>query len=130
MTLSQLIALRSASALCVLTLIMNRKAPYYMYNGIPHNQWKSLALRCFLGALGLMCLYSCIKQFPLVLTSLVQNISPLLIALLSYIFLKVGLSKYDMAVLALSFAGVIIIITGSFQQADLIEEGEAISSND
>ena len=60
-----------------------------------------------------MTLYTCIKYFPLVLVSLVTNIAPLLIALFSWYFYGVGLSKLDLSVLIVSFAGVLILILGS-----------------
>ena len=60
-----------------------------------------------------MCIYTSIKYFPLVIVSLVQNIAPLMIALFSFIFFKVGLSRLDIAILLISFIGVIVLITGT-----------------
>ncbi|TNV77669.1 hypothetical protein FGO68_gene8459 [Halteria grandinella] len=84
-----------------------------MYDTIPRAQYWTLFFRCVQGGFGFMCLYTCIKYFPLVFVSLVQNIAPLLIALFSYYFYAVGLSRHDMIILMLSFIGVIVLITGS-----------------
>jgi drug/metabolite transporter (DMT)-like permease len=61
----------------------------------------------------MMCIYYCIKFFPVVFVVLVQNISPLLLAVLSYWLYKVALSRLEAAVLAVSFIGVLILLSGS-----------------
>jgi drug/metabolite transporter (DMT)-like permease len=60
-----------------------------------------------------MCIYTGIKYFPVIFVTLVQNISPLLIALFSYLLYKVSLSRLDSLNLIISFTGVIILITGT-----------------
>jgi drug/metabolite transporter (DMT)-like permease len=61
----------------------------------------------------MMCIYYCIKFFPVVFVVLVQNISPLLLAVLSYWLYKVALSRLEAAVLVVSFIGVLILLSGS-----------------
>jgi drug/metabolite transporter (DMT)-like permease len=70
----------------------------------------------------MFCSYFAIKYFPLVLVSLVSNITPLLVAVFSYILYRVGLSKMDIANLIISFLGVAILITGGQNQ----NQGEQI----
>ena len=60
-----------------------------------------------------MALYTCIKYFPLVLVSLVSNIAPLLIALFSWLYFQVSLSKMDLWILIISFGGVVLLISSS-----------------
>lgn len=60
-----------------------------------------------------MCIYTGIKYFPVIFVTLVQNISPLMIALFSYLLYKVSLSRLDSLNLVISFTGVIILITGT-----------------
>lgn len=63
-----------------------------------------------------MCLYTSIKYFPLVITSLVQNTTPILVALLQWKLHKVHLSTIDKATLAFSFLGIIVLITGTMSK--------------
>ena len=58
--------------------------------------------------------------FPVVFMTLVQNLSPLLIALFSYILYRVKLNLIEVGVLITSFVGFIILVTGSFEES--IEE--------
>ena len=92
---------------------MNTKTKYYMFEAIPASQYKSLVIRILQGTAGMFCSYFAIKYFPLVLVSLVTNITPLLVALFSYILYRVGLSRMDIANLIISFIGVAILITGA-----------------
>jgi len=91
---------------------MNTKTKYYMIEAVPRDQYKNLIVRIFVGTAGMFCSYFAIKYFTLVLVSLVTNITPLLVALFSYIWYKVGLSRMDIANLILSFLGVAILISG------------------
>lgn len=66
----------------------------------------------------MICTYTAIKYFPLVFVSLITNIYPLLVAVFSYLFYRVALSRLDQGVLIFSFIGVALIITGSTNQED------------
>jgi drug/metabolite transporter (DMT)-like permease len=89
-----------------------------MFEAIPASQYKSLVIRILQGTAGMFCSYFAIKYFPLVLVSLVSNITPLLVALFSYILYRVGLSRMDIANLIISFIGVAILITGTKHQSN------------
>jgi drug/metabolite transporter (DMT)-like permease len=65
-----------------------------------------------------MCLYTAIKYFPLVVTSLMQNISPLLIAFFSWLLFRVKLNILDIGTLLISFAGVVILISGTITKVE------------
>jgi drug/metabolite transporter (DMT)-like permease len=84
-----------------------------MFDSIPSDQYLNLIYRIINGTLGMFTSYFAIAYFPLVLVSLVTNITPLLVAVFSYIFYRVGLSKTDTIILIVSFLGVAILITGS-----------------
>lgn len=58
-------------------------------------------------------IYYALKQLPLVIVSLVLNLSPIAIAVLSYIILKEKLAKIDIIILLVSFIGVLVLIMGS-----------------
>lgn len=70
----------------------------------------------------MMCIYTCIKYFPVVLVSLMSNISPLLIALMSYVLYRVALTCSELMILLVSFVGVIILVTGSIKNEHIDEE--------
>jgi drug/metabolite transporter (DMT)-like permease len=53
-----------------------------------------------------------------VFVTLVQNLSPLLIALFSFILYKVKLNKVEVGVLCTSFVGFVILVLGSFKGAE------------
>lgn len=109
---SQLLFIRSVFSFLFFSLLMNKRFFHFMYSGIPRDQISKVALRVVLGIFYLTFIYTSIKYLPLVYASLIQNLSPLYIALFSCVFLKKGLSKLDTAVLLVSFLGVIIMITG------------------
>lgn len=69
-------------------------------------------MRVALGVLLLVCIYTSVKSLPLVLVGVVTNLSPLLTAVLSFLFLKKALTTVDAVALVASFAGVVLLITG------------------
>jgi drug/metabolite transporter (DMT)-like permease len=127
LSLSELITIRSSFATLIFLVIMNRNIKYYLYSSIPRSQYMTLALRCAQGSFAFMCLYTCIKYFPLVITALVQNISPLLIALFSRILYKVSLSSIDKLTLLISFCGVILLISGTVTGESSSDEDTLLS---
>ena len=66
----------------------------------------------------IVCTYTCVKYLPLVFVSLVSNLSPLLTALFSYLFYRIGLTRLDTLVLIVSFGGVALLVTGSLSQEE------------
>jgi drug/metabolite transporter (DMT)-like permease len=72
-------------------------------------------------------MFTCIKYFPVVIVTLVANVAPLLIALLSYFLYRVGLSKQDTGILLISFVGCLVLFTGTLKQG---RETEAASSSE
>jgi drug/metabolite transporter (DMT)-like permease len=79
---------------CAIFLVqMNIHFCYYMNHSIERKHYKNVTLRVILGLLTLGFTYEAIKYLPLTVVSLVQNLNPLVTAVLSYFILKVGLSK-------------------------------------
>ena len=105
--------LRSISAAIFLLILSNKKAGFYLYSGIPKQHVPLMILRIAIGIVFLACIYTSAKYLPLVIVALCQNLSPLLTAVLSYFFIKKGLTYLDTAVLIVSFGGVVLLITGS-----------------
>jgi len=50
---------------------MNVQIKYYIVTSVPREKYKALFQRCIQGAFGFMTMYTSIKYFPLVITSLV-----------------------------------------------------------
>ena len=94
-------------------VIMNVKTKHYMIDTIPKKQIPVLIMRCALGLFNMFCMYYAIKFFPLVYVSLIQNMAPLLVALASYVFYKIPLTRLDTVVLLISFIGAILLVTGA-----------------
>ncbi len=107
-----LLFLRSATSVVLLALILNIKLKEYLYDNFDSKlKWK-LAIRVILGVFVIVCIYTSVKSLPLVLVGVVTNLSPLFTAVLSFIILKKALSTVDLVALVVSFAGVVILITG------------------
>ena len=109
----QVLVLRSVFSAIIILLVMNVKTSYYMFKSIPKEQIQPLLYRIAQGIFNMFSNYFAIKYFPLVSVSLVSNISPLLVALFSYILYKVALQKLDIINLIISFIGVTLLITGT-----------------
>lgn len=75
-----------------------------------------LTLRVLLGLFFLVSMYTSAKSLPLVFVALCQNLTPLLTAVFSYMYLRKGLTNLDIGVLLISFVGVALLITGSLEQ--------------
>jgi drug/metabolite transporter (DMT)-like permease len=86
-----------------------------MVTSIEGHQFKHVICKSLLGVIYISCLYTAIKYLPLVVASLIQNLSPLFTAIFSCIFLKKGLTKLKTAVLIVSFIGVVVMLTGKLE---------------
>ncbi len=68
------------------------------------------------------CAYLSIKYFPLVFVSLITNIAPLILAFFAFLIFREKLNGFDVFNLLVSFLGVAILITGTFEPT--VSEGE------
>jgi len=96
---------------------MNVRTHHIMWRAVPSHSFGNLILRCTQGLLSFLCIYYSLKHLPLVVVSLVTNLSPITIAILSYLVLKERLARIDVVILVVSFAGVIILILGSVKES-------------
>ncbi|TNV77077.1 hypothetical protein FGO68_gene5109 [Halteria grandinella] len=113
MTPSHMLFLRSFASTILFFMLMGSQTKYYLVSSIDKSYYSSILMRVLVGILLLICVYTSIKYLPLVYIALSQNMSPLLTALLSYLFLKKGLNILDTLVLLVSFGGVALLITGA-----------------
>ena len=70
---------------------MNVNIKYYLVSSVPKEKYRPLFIRCTQGAFDFTCLYTLIKYFPLVIASLVQNTTPILVSLLIWKLYKIDL---------------------------------------
>jgi len=112
--LAELLILRSTASLLIFFLIMNRNIYTYFVTNVPKEYVRTLFVRCCIGCFQFTSVYYCIMYFPVVFMTLIQNLSPLLIAAFSFYLYKVELNKVEIGVLITSFIGFIILVTGSF----------------
>ena len=75
--------------------------------------------RCLIGTLNMFCLFSSIKYISSSQTTLIMNISPLLIGILSYFILKEKIYKSTVIALVGSFAGVTLFSLHKSESAGL-----------
>jgi drug/metabolite transporter (DMT)-like permease len=61
----------------------------------------------------MISVYTAIKGLPPVYVALSSNFSPLITALLSFLLLKVAITKLDIQILIISFIGVGVLISGT-----------------
>ena len=61
----------------------------------------------------MVSVYTAVKGLPPVYVALSSNFSPLITALLSYVMIKVPITRLDIQVLIISFIGVGILISGT-----------------
>jgi drug/metabolite transporter (DMT)-like permease len=61
----------------------------------------------------MVSVYTAVKGLPPVYVALSSNFSPLFTALLSYVMIKVPITRLDIQVLIISFIGVGILISGT-----------------
>ena len=64
----------------------------------------------------IISIYTAIKGLTPVYVALSANFSPLITALLSFLLLKVSISKLDIQILIISFIGVAVLILGTPDQ--------------
>ena len=88
---------------------------------VPRKHIFSLVTRVFYSVLGLILVYYGIKYLPLVIVALVNNLTPLATAIMSFYILKVKLSPLDAIVLLVSFIGIVVLITGSVKSNESSE---------
>jgi drug/metabolite transporter (DMT)-like permease len=116
MNAPQLLYLRSCSSAVFFLALINRNLADFLYHKIPRKYIPLLIVRVLLGIGYLVSVYTAAKVFPLITVTLVQNMSPLITALMSYFYLKKGLTPMESSVLIISFTGVVVLITGSLEE--------------
>ncbi len=92
---------------------MNKNFKYYMYDCIDRKLLPLFFTRIGLQIMIMVSVYTAVKGLPPVYVALSSNFSPLFTALLSYVMIKVPITRLDIQVLIISFIGVGILISGT-----------------
>ncbi len=96
----------------------------YMYSryirldllSVPKEQFMPMFYRSVTGAIGSMLVFTSTKLFPLSLVSALSYLSPMLTALLSYLFLHESLTKFDVGTMIVAFFGVVLIVFNPYKR--------------
>ena len=92
---------------------MNKNFKYCMYDCIDRKLLPLFFTRIGLQIMIMVSVYTAVKGLPPVYVALSSNFSPLFTALLSYVMIKVPITRLDIQVLIISFIGVGILISGT-----------------
>ncbi len=92
---------------------MNKNFKYYMYDCLDRKLLPLFFTRIGLQIMIMVSVYTAVKGLPPVYVALSSNFSPLFTALLSYVMIKVPITRLDIQVLIISFIGVGILISGT-----------------
>jgi drug/metabolite transporter (DMT)-like permease len=71
-----------------------------------------LISRVIFGLLSTSCNYYSIKNMSLTLVGLLKNVAPLYTAILSYVLLREGITRMEVACLLIAFIGVAVVLNG------------------
>lgn len=90
---------------------------------IPKNKigWLVLILRSVFGTIGLVLNFYAISHISLADSSIIQKLSPFIILILSYIFFKEDMTKFQVFAIIIAFIGIVFIIKPS--GSDIISMG-------
>ena len=86
---------------------------YYMYDCVDRKVMPLFFTRIGLQIMIMVSVYTAVKGLPPVYVALSSNFSPLITALLSYVLIKVPITRLDIQILIISFIGVGVLISGT-----------------
>lgn len=102
----------------VFIVFMNMiQAHYVKVNlmAIPRDLYRSTILRSLTGTIDSVLFFTSTKLFPLSLVTVLQYLSPVMTALLGFLFLREGLTRYDITSMLLAFTGVMVIMLNPYK---------------
>ncbi|CDW82674.1 membrane protein [Stylonychia lemnae] len=125
----QILVIRACFTAIIFIVVMNRKIKHVMITSIPRQSYFNLTVRCIQGLIAFTLVYYALRYLPLVFVALVMNLSPIFIAILSYLVLKEQLMRIDIIILGVSFIGVIILVSGSINSENVSQSKIEDTSN-
>ena len=91
---------------------MNKNIKPMIFTDIPRSQIKRISKVTVFCVLGYFGIFYAISKFPLVLVGIIENTVPIFTSLFGVILLREKLTILNVVCLVISFAGVIVLITG------------------
>ena len=109
---SQLLTVRGIIATIFGFLYVNKDIKLAMWDGVPEGNTFLLIQRIMCNCLSVIINFTVIKYMSLIYVGVAQNLSPLLIVVMSYFCLGERINKQDLVLLFVTFVGVVIVIYG------------------
>jgi drug/metabolite transporter (DMT)-like permease len=111
---SHTVLARGAVTLALSFGVLSWKRPRWSFRRMLGEDKPRLILRGFAGFIALNCFYYAIKNMPLADATVIQYSSPVFTALLAGIFLGERMRPFEVACMAVSFGGVLLVAQPSF----------------
>ena len=98
--------------------IMNVRIKKFMIDKIRKERIPFLVFKVIQGLISHIVVFNAIRYLPMVEVALIINTMPLFTAVFGYCFLNESLSPTEIASLAISFIGIIVLVTGKHQASE------------
>ncbi len=118
----QILLLRSSISLFIYLILINRNFKKIMIDSVTPDIRFQLIYRTIQANLTLLFLNHAVKYLPLVEVALIVNLMPIFTAIFGYYWLNERLTIFEIVVLAISFAGVTVLILGSNETDDSLDQ--------
>lgn len=105
-----LLSIKSFFAFLITVLIVGTNLKKMMVDDIEEDQKKYVFIKVCQASFSYFLLYYSIRNLPLVEVSLVNNMVPVLVAVLSFMLLGEGLRLREVIALIISFAGITLLV--------------------
>ena len=103
--------MRSAFSLIILCIVVNKGLKAAVWDGIDRKSAGPLIFRTCQGSSTNIINFSVTKYLPLTLTSIVNNMSPLVTVILAFFLLKEKIKRTELIILILTVAGVAEVVS-------------------
>jgi len=107
-----MLVLRSGFALILQAIYVNKDLKKAVWDDVNRKNVCPLIVRSSQGAVTNMINYSVTKFLPLTMIAIVNNMGPPLTVLLCFLMLKERIKKFEMLMIALTVAAILIVVIG------------------
>ena len=124
-----MLVMRSAFAILCQIIYLNRNLKKAVWDGINRTNSGPLIVRSSQGSITNIINYSVTKFLPLTMIAIVNNLGPPITVLCCFLILKEKLKLFEMIMVALTVAAILVVVIGGTDGSDQTEqaEDEAIS---
>ena len=113
----EMLFIRGLIVLVFMAFLIGNQWRYILWDSIPRKMIAPLLIRCMSGLFAFFCISTAIKNLPIVLVALFQNMMPLFTSLLGFLILGERISKSEIMCLFLAFYGVYLLLYSGSQKA-------------